>query len=69
MSATFPPTAAFSATNRPTDADLIRRRALQRLYERKAVVDTLIQSLEDYQQARVSCVSALLEFSAERKCS
>lgn len=47
--------------------DTIRRRALKRLYERKSVVDHLIQSLESYQECE--SVAPVFEFSAVRKCS
>jgi hypothetical protein len=46
----------------------IRSRALERLYERREIVDNLIRSLEsylEYQQATGSPAT----FSAERKCS
>jgi hypothetical protein len=39
----------------PRGSDAIRRRALERLYMRKAAVDNLIQSLENY--ARTQGVS------------
>jgi hypothetical protein len=51
-------------------ADSIRRRALERLYERRDAVDSLIQSLEDYQRARVGRRKAdCIAISARRKCS
>jgi hypothetical protein len=37
---------------RKTDSDAIRRRALERLYQRRAAVDQLIRSLEGYQHCR-----------------
>jgi len=44
---------AFSADRRRLlSANVIRRRALNRLYQRRAAVDGLIQSLEDYQRIR-----------------
>ena len=53
--------------NRFTGSDAIRRRALERLYERRATVDELIDSLERYQQQRPQAVC--IEISAGRKCS
>jgi hypothetical protein len=47
----------------------IRRRALERLYERREVVEDLIRSLEGYEQSRKACASACLQFSEVRKCS
>ena len=49
--------------------DFIRRRALDRLYQRKAAVESLIQSLEDYQRAQDTLVAAPVEFTAARMCS
>jgi hypothetical protein len=37
---------------RVSTSDAIRLRALERLYERKAAVDELIESLEEYQRCR-----------------
>ena len=36
---------------RPIASDVIRKRALQRLYRRRTTVDDLIRSLEDYQRS------------------
>ena len=50
------------------DTQKIRRRALQRLYLRRAAVDELIRSLQNYQKlqkAKAPCIP----FSAARKCS
>jgi hypothetical protein len=46
----------------------VRTRALERLYERRAAVDNLIRSLEDYASNSVRRRQCL-EFSAARKCS
>jgi len=46
----------------------MRRRALERLYMRKAAVDELISSLQNYEktkQPKAPCIP----FSAARKCS
>lgn len=53
--------------NQNQNSDDIRRRALERLYERKAAVDDLIRSLEGYQRAKRK--PQCIPFSAERKCS
>jgi hypothetical protein len=50
-------------------ADLIRKRALERLYERRDVVEDLIRSLEGYEQCHKACAAACVELSAARKCS
>ncbi len=63
------PAADASERSRLLVVDVIRRRALQRLYERRNAVDLLIQSLEDYQRARKSATGRSLDFSAARKCS
>ncbi len=47
--------------------EALRRRALDRLYERRNVVDSLIQSLEDYQRnqsGRAPCI----EITARERC-
>jgi hypothetical protein len=50
-------------------SDRVRLRALERLYERKAAVEELIESLEEYQRCcdrqRATCV----EFTAAPKYS
>ena len=56
--------------NRLVLANLIRERALERLYERRAAVEDLIRSLEDYQQCgharhRAECI----ELTAAGRCS
>jgi hypothetical protein len=47
----------------------LRRRALERLYERRDVVEDLIMSLEGYQQCRKVRAAECIDFSAVRKCS
>jgi hypothetical protein len=63
------PAADASERSRLLAVDMIRRRALQRLYERRAAVDSLIHSLEDYQRMKNSHVAVPLNFSDARKCS
>jgi len=55
--------------------DFVRHRALERLYERKAAVEDLIRSLEQYQRASSPNVingkvgrAEVIEFSAPRRC-
>ena len=48
---TLPPVSS-SERNRLVAADAIRRRALERLYERRETVKTLIAALEGYQRSR-----------------
>jgi len=50
------------------DSHEIRRRALERLYLRKAVVDELIISLQNYQKSKRG-KAPCIPFSAARKCS
>lgn len=63
------PAADASERSRLLVVDVIRRRALQRLYERREAVDLLIQSLEDYQRTHGSGTRRPVSFSAARKCS
>ena len=51
------------------DSDSIRRRALERLYERKAAVDGLIQSLENYERSCGRAMPGLIPLSELPKCS
>jgi hypothetical protein len=63
------PSPSSSERSRLLNVDSIRRRALERLYERRAAVDGLISSLEKYQKASATRRAACIEFNAERKCS
>lgn len=49
--------------------DVIRRRALERLYERRDAVQDLIRSLEGYAQCHKACAAECVELSVVRKCS
>jgi len=49
--------------------DVFRRRALERLYQRKAAVDELIDCLENYQRCRERRPNSCIEISAVPKCS
>ena len=49
--------------------DLIRSRALERLYQRRAAVQNLISALEDYQKSREARMAHRISFSSLRKCS
>jgi hypothetical protein len=49
--------------------DGLRRRALERLYKRKAAVDELIDSLENYQRCRETKPGVCIEISAVQRCS
>ena len=52
-----------------TSVDDIRRDALMRLYARKAAVDDLIRSLENYQKTVPTRKAECIPFSAGMKCS
>jgi hypothetical protein len=49
--------------------DSIRQRALERLYERRAAVDNLIQSLEDYERAKESRGANCIDITSRRRWS
>lgn len=51
------------------ETDAMRRRALERLYERKAAVDHLIESLEYYQRSRAVQDAPFIPLTAMPKCS
>ncbi|MBS1854316.1 MAG: hypothetical protein JST11_03040 [Acidobacteria bacterium] len=61
------PSLSQRASNRGSDE--IRIRALERLYERRAAVDELIESLENYQRARTGHTAMCVPFTAAQKCS
>ncbi len=61
------PALAQRASTRGSDE--IRRRALERLYERKAAVDELIESLENYQRFQAGRSAVCVPFSASPTCS
>ncbi len=49
---------------------ILSGKALDRLYERRSVLDDLIRSLEDYQKSTQGRKAQLLEFvTSARKCS
>jgi hypothetical protein len=55
--------------NRTADSDAIRQRALERLYERKTIVDNLIESLERYEECRAIRLASGITVTEMRKCS
>ena len=52
-----------------SSSQMIRRRALERLYLRKAAVDELIESLENYVRTQRMEVAPCIPFSGVQKCS
>ena len=63
------PAAASIERSRLIPNDFIRRRALERLYERKAAVEDLIRSLEGYERTTHPKMGRCVPFSAQLKCS
>jgi hypothetical protein len=63
------PHASTEERSRLLSVDLIRTRALERLYERREAVQNLIRALEDYQQSRAQRMAECISFSSLRKCS
>jgi hypothetical protein len=55
--------------SRSLASDIVRRRALQRLYEQKAAVDELISSLELYQNQQQKQRAKCVQINAAPKCS
>jgi hypothetical protein len=58
-----------SKRNPTADSETIRRRALERLYQRKTIVDELIESLERYEESRDIGLPSGVSISGMRKCS
>jgi hypothetical protein len=63
------PHASTEERSRLLSMDLIRSRALDRLYQRRAAVENLISALEDYQKSREARMAQCISFSSVRKCS
>jgi hypothetical protein len=62
------PTSSSADRSRLISSDFIRSRTLERLYERKAAVEELIRSLEDYQRVNSPQTIDPIEFSEPLKC-
>ena len=65
---TLPPVSS-AERNRLLAADSIRRRALERLYERRETVRTLIAALEGYQRAREMRMAQCIAFTTSQRMS
>jgi hypothetical protein len=64
------PSPSSAERNRLLTVHVMRTQALDRLYERRAAVDNLIESLEDYMRCKQSRSAECVDFlSAARKCS
>jgi hypothetical protein len=63
------PLASTEERSRLLSMDLIRSRALDRLYQRREAVQNLIRALEDYQKSRETRMAHCISFSSLRKCS
>jgi hypothetical protein len=60
---TLPPISS-AERNQLLAVDTVRRRALERLYERREAVQDLISALETYQQSRQARMAQCLTFSS-----
>ena len=58
------PATSSAERSRLLNVNALRRRALERLYERRAAVDDLIQSLERYQDSTEGRRAPCIQFSA-----
>jgi hypothetical protein len=63
------PPADSAERSRLLAVDMIRKRALERLYARRSAVDDLIRSLENYQQCKSPSMAGCVEFKVARTCS
>jgi hypothetical protein len=63
------PHASTEERSRLLSMDLIRGRALDRLYERRDAVQNLICALEDYQKSREARLAQCISFSSLPKYS
>lgn len=62
-----PPTSA--ERSRAVSENSLRRQALERLYRRRETVESLIRSLEHYQEAKTGNGAVCVDISAARKSS
>lgn len=62
------PSPASAERSRLMPVEVLRRQALDRLYERRETVDNLIRSLENYQRKQTQPRPACVEISSRRKC-
>lgn len=69
MPLTVIPAAASMERSRLIPGDFIRRRALERLYKRKAVVEDLIRCLEGYERTAHVGMGECVPPNAHVKCS
>ena len=67
MTLALPANASIERSHLPVD--FIRRRALDRLYQRKAAIEDLIRSLEDYERVNRPRAAECIPFNAPRTCS
>lgn len=63
------PDTSSAERSRLLSVDALRRRALERLYERRDAVHELIDALEAYQRSREVRLAQCISFSEIRKCS
>jgi len=63
------PRVSTEERSRRLSIDLIRGRALDRLYERRDAVANLIHALEAYQRCREARLARCISFSSLPKCS
>jgi hypothetical protein len=61
--------AASEERSRLLSMDLVRSRALDRLYHRREAMQNLISALEDYQKSLEAIMVHRIRFSFPRKCS
>jgi hypothetical protein len=69
MPLTVIPAVASIERSRLIPDNFLRRRALERLYERKAAVEDLIRSLEGYERTTHAKIGECVPFNGLLKCS
>ena len=62
------PSPASAERSRLMPVEILRRQALERLYERRETVENLIRSLEDYQRSQTETRPACVEISSRQRC-
>jgi hypothetical protein len=63
------PSPTSAERSRTESVNMLRRQALERLYQRRKTVDNLIRSLEDYTEAKTHRGTVCVDISVARKLS
>ena len=63
------PPRSYCHRKRTSASDLIKKRALERLYQRRETIDRLIDTLQQYQEEHRASIPPCKDITSVRKCS